>query len=66
MFMCHWHKYRVKGHESGSAGTRTLRTVLRTYLRKEFLMVVHHLFMVLVCFPMSVVSQAGGRGGREP
>nr|XP_020654478.1 protein FAM57B isoform X1 [Pogona vitticeps]XP_020654479.1 protein FAM57B isoform X1 [Pogona vitticeps]XP_020654480.1 protein FAM57B isoform X1 [Pogona vitticeps]XP_020654481.1 protein FAM57B isoform X1 [Pogona vitticeps] len=59
MFLCHWHKYRVKGHESGSAGTRTLRTVIRTYLRKEFLMVVHHLFMVLVCFPMSVLWRQG-------
>lgn len=65
MFMCHWHKYRVKGHEaaSGAAGKRSLRTVTRTYLRKEFLMVVHHLFMVLVCFPVSVVS--GGQSGRH-
>lgn len=62
MFMCHWHKYRVKGHEvaSVSAGTQTLRNVTWTYLHKEFLMVVHHLFMVLVCFPISVVSGAEG------
>lgn len=61
MFMCHWHKYRVKGHEaaSGAAGKRSLRTVTRTYLRKEFLMVVHHLFMVLVCFPVSVLWRQG-------
>ncbi|XP_044303624.1 ceramide synthase [Varanus komodoensis] len=57
MFLCHWHKYRVKGHES--AGTRTLRTVVRTYLHKEFLMVLHHLFMVLVCFPVSVLWRQG-------
>ncbi|KAL8176650.1 UNVERIFIED_CONTAM: Protein fam57b [Gekko kuhli] len=57
MFMCHWHKYRVKGHEV--AGTRSLRTVTRTYLHKEFLMVVHHLFMVLVCFPVSVLWRQG-------
>ncbi|XP_053115809.1 ceramide synthase isoform X2 [Hemicordylus capensis] len=61
MFMCHWHKYRVKGHEaaSGSTGTRSLRTVTRTYLHKEFLMVIHHLFMVLVCFPVSVLWRQG-------
>ncbi|XP_066485151.1 ceramide synthase [Tiliqua scincoides] len=61
MFMCHWHRYRVKGHEvtSGAAGARTLSTVTRTYLHKEFLMVVHHLFMVLVCFPVSVLWRQG-------
>ncbi|XP_003225046.1 ceramide synthase isoform X2 [Anolis carolinensis] len=59
MFLCHWHKYRVKGHETSSGGTRTLRTVIRTYLHKEFLMVVHHLFMVLVCFPVSMLWRQG-------
>lgn len=62
MFMCHWHRYRVKGHEVAS-GAQSLRTVTRTYLHKEFLMVVHHLFMVLVCFPVSVVSGDFGAGG---
>nr|XP_056719577.1 ceramide synthase [Euleptes europaea] len=58
MFMCHWHKHRVKGHEA-AAGARSLRAVTRTYLHKEFLMVVHHLFMVLVCFPVSVLWRQG-------
>ncbi|XP_074920833.1 ceramide synthase-like isoform X2 [Chelonoidis abingdonii] len=56
MFLCHWHKYRVKGHEG--AGPRSLRTVTCAFLHKEFLMVLHHLCMVLVCFPVSVVSGA--------
>uniref|UniRef100_A0A8C3H5B4 TLC domain-containing protein n=1 Tax=Chrysemys picta bellii TaxID=8478 RepID=A0A8C3H5B4_CHRPI len=57
MFLCHWHKYRVKGHES--AGPRSLRTVTRTFLHKEFLMVLHHLCMVLVCFPISMLWRQG-------
>ncbi|KAM9147471.1 ceramide synthase isoform 1-T4 [Pangshura tecta] len=57
MFLCHWHKYRVKGHEG--AGPRSLRTVTRTFLHKEFLMVLHHLCMVLVCFPVSVLWRQG-------
>ncbi|XP_075773513.1 ceramide synthase isoform X4 [Pelodiscus sinensis] len=57
MFLCHWHKYRVKGHEG--VGPRSLRTVARAYLRKEFLMVLHHLCMVLVCFPISVLWRQG-------
>uniref|UniRef100_A0A8C8VL82 TLC domain containing 3B n=1 Tax=Pelusios castaneus TaxID=367368 RepID=A0A8C8VL82_9SAUR len=57
MFLCHWHKYRVKGHEA--AGPRSLRTVTRAYLHKECLMVLHHLCMVLVCFPISVLWRQG-------
>nr|XP_032640680.1 ceramide synthase-like [Chelonoidis abingdonii] len=57
MFLCHWHKYRVKGHEG--AGPRSLRTVTCAFLHKEFLMVLHHLCMVLVCFPVSVLWRQG-------
>ncbi|XP_039389191.1 ceramide synthase isoform X2 [Mauremys reevesii] len=57
MFLCHWHKYRVKGHEG--AGPRSLRTVTRAFLHKELLMVLHHLCMVLVCFPVSVLWRQG-------
>ncbi|TFJ96183.1 sodium:proton antiporter [Platysternon megacephalum] len=57
MFLCHWHKYRVKGHEG--AGPRSLRTVARAFLHKEFLMVLHHLCMVLVCFPISALWRQG-------
>lgn len=55
MFMCYWHKLRVKGHEDGSA-PRDLRTAFSSYLRREFLMVLHHVVMVTVCFPVSVVT----------
>ncbi|KAJ1125350.1 hypothetical protein NDU88_003782 [Pleurodeles waltl] len=56
MFLCHWHKYRVKGHEGCSQSTVTLA---KCYLKKEFLMVLHHVFMVAVCFPMSVLWREG-------
>lgn len=70
MFLCHWHRYQVKGHESRCVETQTLHTAIRAYLHKELLMVIHHLFMVLVCFPVSVVSGTGGGGtgmdGHDP
>ncbi|XP_069769242.1 ceramide synthase-like [Narcine bancroftii] len=55
MYLCHWHKRRVKGHEM------VLRrsTVLRSYLRKDLLMIIHHSFMFLVCFPVSVFLREG-------
>ncbi|XP_023648122.1 TLC domain containing 3Ba [Paramormyrops kingsleyae] len=58
MFMCYWHKLRVKGHEDGSA-PRDLRTAFSSYLRREFLMVLHHVVMVTVCFPVSVFWRQG-------
>uniref|UniRef100_A0A7N5JEX9 TLC domain-containing protein n=1 Tax=Ailuropoda melanoleuca TaxID=9646 RepID=A0A7N5JEX9_AILME len=59
MFLCHWHRYQVKGHESRCVETQTLHTAIRAYLHKELLMVIHHLFMVLVCFPVSVLWRQG-------
>ncbi|KAG2463992.1 FA57B protein, partial [Polypterus senegalus] len=53
MFLCYWYKYRVKGH---GAGSESLGAALFSYLRKEFLMVLHHVVMVTVCFPISVVT----------
>lgn len=58
MFLCHWHKHQVKGHgdEAGAKASGSTWAVARGYLHKEFLMVLHHAVMVLVCFPLSVVS----------
>lgn len=61
MFLCHWHKHQVKGHGGDEGGARApggTWAVARGYLQKEFLMVLHHAAMVLVCFPLSVVSRA--------
>ncbi|EHB14080.1 Protein FAM57B [Heterocephalus glaber] len=62
MFLCHWHKHQVKGHGGHNRGPRALGStwaVVRGYLHKEFLMVLHHAVMVLVCFPLSVVWRQG-------
>lgn len=56
MFMCYWYKLQVKGHEEASAAPMNMSTVLASYLRREFLMVLHHVVMVTVCFPVSVVT----------
>lgn len=63
MFLCHWHKHQVKGHggdEGEARGPGSTWAVARGYLHKEFLMVLHHAVMVLVCFPLSVVSGLSG------
>jgi len=56
MFMCYWYKLRVKGHEEASAAPQHMSSALTSYLRREFLMVLHHVVMVTVCFPVSVVT----------
>ncbi|XP_036166666.1 ceramide synthase [Myotis myotis] len=62
MFLCHWHKHQVKGHGGDEGEARapgSTWAVARGYLHKEFLMVLHHAVMVLVCFPLSVVWRQG-------
>lgn len=56
MFMCYWYKLQVKGHEEASAVPQHMSSALTSYLRREFLMVLHHVVMVTVCFPVSVVT----------
>lgn len=53
MFLCYWYKMQVKGHEEGAP---KMSAVFCSYLWREFLMVLHHVVMVTVCFPVSVVS----------
>lgn len=55
MFLCYWYKLQVKGHEMDN-GPKSKSVVLRSYLHREFLMVLHHVVMVTVCFPVSVVT----------
>ncbi|MGH0185634.1 UNVERIFIED_CONTAM: hypothetical protein FKN15_018204 [Acipenser sinensis] len=50
MFMCYRHKQQVKGHEGSGVSSALLN-----YLRKEFMMVLHHVVMVTICFPVSVM-----------
>ncbi|XP_075594880.1 ceramide synthase [Balearica regulorum gibbericeps] len=57
MFLCHWHRGRVKGHEV--APPPSLRAAAGAYLRKDMLMVLHHAAMVLVCFPVAALWRQG-------
>ncbi|KAM3863996.1 ceramide synthase-like [Diretmus argenteus] len=57
MFLCYWHKLQIKGHEEDDA--RTMGDAVVGYLRREALMVLHHIFMVVVCFPASVFWRQG-------
>lgn len=59
MFLCYWHKMQVKGHEEeeqGGGGVRSMGAAVVGYLRREMLMVLHHVFMVAFCFPASLVT----------
>lgn len=61
MFLCYWHKMQVKGHEEeeqGGGGVRSMGAAVVGYLRREMLMVLHHVFMVAFCFPASLVTMA--------
>lgn len=55
MFLCYWHKLQVKGHEVDN-GSRSKAVAVAGYLRREFLMILHHVVMVTACFPISVVK----------
>ncbi|KAK3520715.1 hypothetical protein QTP70_030597 [Hemibagrus guttatus] len=56
MFLCYWYKMQVKGHEEDAP---KISTAIRSYLWREFLMVLHHVVMVTVCFPVSVFWRQG-------
>ncbi|KAK2877007.1 hypothetical protein QQF64_004130 [Cirrhinus molitorella] len=58
MFLCYWYKLQVKGHEVDN-GSRSRAAAVSGYLRREFLMILHHVVMVTVCFPVSVFWRQG-------
>ncbi|XP_042360271.1 ceramide synthase-like [Plectropomus leopardus] len=59
MFLCYWHKLQVKGHEEKVEGVRSKGGAVAGYLRREMLMVLHHVFMVAFCFPASLLWRQG-------
>ncbi|KAM9510563.1 ceramide synthase-like [Guaruba guarouba] len=63
MFLCHRHRARVKGHED--APPPPPRAAAAAFLRREALLVLHHVTMVLGCFPAACVS-AAARGRPLP
>ncbi|XP_067333832.1 ceramide synthase-like isoform X2 [Channa argus] len=58
MFLCYWHRLQVKGHEE-ECGVRSLGAAVVGYLRQELFMVLHHVFMVAFCFPVSLLWRQG-------
>lgn len=56
MFLCYRHKLQVKGHEEAGQSVGLMGATVIGYLRREFLMVLHHIFMVTFCFPASLVT----------
>ncbi|XP_068605801.1 TLC domain containing 3Ba [Brachionichthys hirsutus] len=57
MFLCYWLKQQVKGHEE--AGIRSVGVAVVGFLRREMLLVLHHVFMVSFCFPASLMWRRG-------
>ncbi|KAM4717047.1 ceramide synthase-like [Anableps anableps] len=61
MFLCYWYRLQVKGREEAGPGGGSLRAAASGFLRREALLVLHHVFMVAFCFPASLVTMATPR-----
>lgn len=51
MYLSHYHRFRVKGHEEYAR--HSLRT-LHSFLRREFLLVLHHIALLTVLLPVTL------------
>uniref|UniRef100_A0A8C2T0E2 Protein FAM57B-like n=1 Tax=Coturnix japonica TaxID=93934 RepID=A0A8C2T0E2_COTJA len=63
MFLIHRNRRLLKGHKNRPEPTRNgtgTGTGTGSFLRKEGLMVLHHVTMVTVCFPIATVRIYGG------
>lgn len=61
MYLSHYYRFRVKGHEDYKR--HSLRTV-NSFVRKEFLLVLHHIALLTILLPVTLV-RTGGRGHGE-
>lgn len=52
MYLSHYHRFRVKGHEDYQG--HSLRTI-SLFVRKEFLLVLHHLALLTILLPIALV-----------
>nr|XP_046270156.1 ceramide synthase-like [Scatophagus argus] len=60
MFLCYRHRLQVKGHEEEEeGGVSSTGAAVVGYLRRESLMVLHHVFVVAFCFPASLLWRQG-------
>ncbi|KAA0716315.1 Protein FAM57B [Triplophysa tibetana] len=51
MYLSHYHRFRVKGHEDYKS--HSLRTV-NSFVRKEFLLVLHHIALLTILLPVTL------------
>ncbi|XP_043574277.1 ceramide synthase-like [Chiloscyllium plagiosum] len=56
MYLSHWFKHKAK-HHNGLKSSSTNNVI--DFLKKNFLMVLHHLALLLVCFPIIVYYRKG-------
>lgn len=56
MYVSHYHIYKVKGHPS-TYRNHSLDT-LKGFLMKDWMLVVHHLSLLIVFLPITLVSGA--------
>lgn len=52
MYLSHYHRFRVKGHEDYKQ--HSLRTV-NSFVRREFLLVLHHIALLTILLPVTLV-----------
>ena len=60
MYLSHYYRFQVKGHEDYNR--HSLSTV-NSFVRKEFLLVLHHIALLTVLLPVTLVRPGGGGGG---
>ncbi|KAI4788643.1 hypothetical protein KUCAC02_035726, partial [Chaenocephalus aceratus] len=51
MYLSHYHRFRVKGHEDYKR--HSLRTI-STFVRREFLLVLHHIALLTILLPVTL------------
>nr|XP_006002389.1 PREDICTED: protein FAM57A isoform X2 [Latimeria chalumnae] len=56
MYLCHWHRCLEKGHVDEKK--YSLRS-LKSFLRRDFLMVLHHVAIVTILLPVTVSLRRG-------
>ncbi len=61
MYLSHYYRFRVKGHEDYKQ--HSLRTI-NSFVRREFLLVLHHIALLTILLPVTLVRR-GGRGGEK-
>lgn len=61
MYLSHYHRFRVKGHEDYKG--HSLRTI-SSFVRREFLLVLHHIALLTILLPVTLVRKGVGKAIR--